>query len=651
MPAVQHRDIRDTPLWAEVEEFYRRSLEGQLGAYSSLACPVLSPDGSKVAFTGSGLDSLDEPPWRRVYLLDRESGQVTEIPAQECDAHDPAWSPSGQWVAFLAAPANGATAVSYFQPETGRLLRSAVQPAYGVDGFAWCPSADRLLAWSSERRPELGTVPRHPEADWIPAVRATFANARQDVFTEIPGELAETGRAPAELWIWEAAWVGPRAYLALASDLTEPPDWYRARLVLVETVTGTHEELYQPQLQAGRLSASPDGQAASWIEGLASDRGMIAGVPVTLDLTSRTTRRTDIGAWEVTDLRWRDDKTLGYLGLCGSQTVAGNLDAATLTWHDTWTSDGTCGMPMPSGFPADDSSFLIAYEDWHTPPALRIVGVPGEAADLARPSPAPGPRWLRDRKGTLTTVKWTSPDGLAMSGLLITPSTGKPPFPLIVNVHGGPVWAWRNNWEIVGHTPVSLLVSRGFAVLNPNGRGSVGRGPAFVNAIRHAMGHQDVSDYTSAAQAMIERGIAAPGQVSVIGHSYGGFMASCLAASDLFAAAVAISPATDWLSQHYVSAIPGFDRFFVAEPAAPGAPRGPIELAASVTAATLVIGCEDDECCPVGQAIEFYRAIAEHGTADAALAVYPAERHGIRGWPALLDQSVRIVAWLERYAR
>lgn len=651
MPVSDHRDIRHSPLWTEVEEYYQRSLEGQLGTCSSVSGPVLCPGGSKVAFTGSGLDSLDQEPWRRVYLLDRESGQVTEIPAQARDAHGPAWSPSGQWLAFLAASADGVTAVCYFEPETGKLVRSTIHPVHGVEGFAWCPSADRVLAWSSERRPELGTVPRQPGAEWMPAVRATFARARQVVFTEVPGEPAETGRAPADLWIWEASWVGPRAFLALVSDLAEPPDWYRARLVLIETVTGTHEELYQPELQAGCLSASPDGRTASWIEGLASDRGMIAGAPVTLDLTSRTTRRADLGDWEITDLRWRDDKTLGYLGLRGSQTVAGNLDPATLTWRDTWASDGTCGMPMPSGFPAGDNSFLIAYEDWHTPPALRIVGAPAGAANLAVPPAAPGPRWQRDRKGTLTTVAWTSPDGLAVSGLLIVPSTGKPPFPLVVNVHGGPVWAWRNNWDIVGHTPVSLLVSRGFAVLNPNGRGSVGRGPDFVNAIRHSMGRQDVGDYTSGARAMVERGIAAPGQLSVIGHSYGGFMACCLAADGLFAAAVAISPATDWLSQHYVSAIPGFDRFFVAEPAAPGASRGPIELGSRVRAATLVIGCEDDECCPVGQAIEFYRAIAEHGTADAALAVYPAERHGIRGWPALLDQSVRITDWLERYAR
>jgi hypothetical protein len=143
--------------------------------------------------------------------------------------------------------------------------------------------------------------------------------------------------------------------------------------------------------------------------------------------------------------------------------------------------------------------------------------------------------------------------------------------------------AWRNNWDIVFHTAVALLVSLGSAVLNPNGRGSIGRGPAFVESILGALGGKDLADYTTAATAMVERGLADGNRLSVIGHSYGGFTASCLAAtSDLFAAAVAISPVTE---------------------------------------------------------------------SDAEHVVYPEEGHWVRGWPALLDQSVRVVHWLERYAR
>lgn len=644
------RDLRSTSLWTEVRDFYLESQRGQFGRWSALAEPAVSPDGAMVAFTGSGLDSLDEPGWRRVYLLHRESGEVQQVSPSGRDGYNAAWSGSGRWMAFLSGEPRKAATLRFYEPASGRLLESAAEMPHGVDGFAWSTSEDRLLIWNSVRRPELGTVARKPGAEWMPAVRSTADRAAQHVVTEVPGGEVGAVSVPG-LWIWEAAWIDDRSYLALASEDGEIPNWYEARLFVCSSGSEDPEEVHRPHFQAGHLSTSPDGLAAAWIEGLASDRGMIAGSPVVMDVASHQVRRLWLEDWEITDVRWRDAGTIACLGMDGSDTVGGDIATDTLSLEERWRSSGTCGMPMPSGSPQVGGGTVIAYEDWTTPPTLRLVGGdPGEQ-ELVPAALGDGLQWLRSRKGTIATVEWESEDGAPLSGLLITPPEGRPPYPLVVNVHGGPVWAWRNNWDIVFHTPVALLVSRGFAVLNPNGRGSIGRGPAFVELILGAMGGKDLADYTTAAAAMVERGIAQHDKVSVIGHSYGGFMACCLAAgSDLFAAAVAVSPVSEWVSQHYVSAIPGFDELFVGRLDGPEA-RSPIERVADLTTPTLVIGCEDDDCTPVGQAIGFYRAIAEHGRTDAALVVYPDEGHGVRGWPALVDQSVRVVDWLERYAR
>lgn len=648
--SLMQRDVRATSLWAEVREFYLESQRGQFGRWSAVAEPAASPDGSMVAFTGSGLDSLDEPGWRRVYLLHRGSGEVRQVSPEGHDAYTAAWSGTGRWIAFLSGAPRQPATLSFYEPGSGRLCESGAVLPYGVDGAAWSASEDRVLIWSSVRRPELGTVARTPDAAWMPAVRSTADRGAQHVVAEVPGGEVKEASVPG-LWIWEAAWVDDRSYLALASEDGEIPNWYEARLFLCTIGSEDPEEVHRPHFQAGHLSTSPDGRAAAWIEGLASDRGMIAGSPVVMDVASRQVRRQWLEDWEITDVHWRDAGTVAYLGLDGTHTVGGDIATDTLQVEERWRTTGTCGMPMPSGSPEAGGGLVVAYEDWTTPPTIRLVGEDPGDQELVPPAMADGLRWLRGRKGTMSTVEWESDDGAALSGLLITPPEGRPPYPLVVNVHGGPVWAWRNNWDIVFHTPVALLVSRGFAVLNPNGRGSIGRGPAFVELILGAMGGKDLADYTSAASTMVERGIAQRDKLSVIGHSYGGFMACSLAAgSDLFAAAVAVSPVSEWVSQHYVSAIPGFDDLFVGHLDGPEA-RSPIGQVAGLTTPTLVIGCEDDDCTPVGQAIGFYRAIAEHGRTDAALVVYPSEGHGVRGWPALVDQSVRMVDWLERYAR
>lgn len=629
-----------------MEAFYRSGFEGRWGAPYSVAEPAVSPDGLRAAFTGEGLDDLVGRPWTRVYVVDLASGGVQQISGPSPSARAPAWSSSGQWLAFLAE-VDGHPALQFWEAATGRRLAGAELP-YGVDGFAWAHGQDRLVAWGADRRPELGTVARYEGAMWMPAMRSTLEPFVQPVVTQEPGVEPVPWPASPDLWVWEAAWAGSDAVVALVSDRAEPPNWYEARLVRL--AGSAVEVLHRPARQAGCLSTGPDGRTAVWIEGLASDRGMIAGAVVTLDLGDLRLRRLDPGTWEITAVRWRDDGRLTYFGVDDLETVGGDIDLPTLDWQETWRTTGTCGMPLPSGCPVGERSALIAHEDWSHPPELHLVG-DGPRVPVVAPPETPGVGWLRRRKGAIEAVRWQTGDGLGLSGLLITPE-GDPPYPLVVNVHGGPVWAWRNSWDIVFHTPVSLLVSRGFAVLNPNGRGSVGRGPELVGRIAGAMGQADLDDYTSAALALVEQGVADPQRLSVIGHSYGGLVSCALAAAtDLFAAAVALSPATDWVSQHYVSAIPGFDELFVAPVGSGAWERSPVSRAGRVATPTLLVGCEDDDCTPVGQAIEFYRAVAERGRAPVALVVYPSQQHGVRGWPALLDQSVRIVEWLERFSR
>ena len=109
----------------------------------------------------------------------------------------------------------------------------------------------------------------------------------------------------------------------------------------------------------------------------------------------------------------------------------------------------------------------------------------------------------------------------------------------------------------MGSNAVPLLVSRGFAVLLPNPRGSSGRGQDFAAAVVGDMGGADTNDYLSGIDAMIEREIADPARIGTMGVSYGGFMSAWLVTQDQrFKAAVAGSPVTEWYSFTFTSNIP-----------------------------------------------------------------------------------------------
>lgn len=651
-PVLAQRDLRTSALWRAVEAFYANSHNGLFGRFTAMEDAQLSPDGSGLVLTGSGLDSLQSGPWKRVFMR-MEEDTLEPVSREGHKASRPKWSPDGQRLAFLESDLGGdqpQQLVFLHLPDRVRTM-ARVGGELGIEDYAWDPAGRQVIVWTREAATVLPTVPRVANAGWIPVARSSQAPIRQQLSVVLPdGDVTVLSSAP--VWVWEAAWTGQDAIAVIASELREPANWYDAELGVL-ALDGAYESRYRPSRQIGRLTVNPSGQLLAVVEGTASDRGMVAGRLVVIDADRGEQRAPSLATTDVTYAAWSGETELTYLGLKRQRTVLGRLDVARGDVTETWSSTGSCGMPMPVGQAIAAGSALIAYEDWHTPPQLRAVGarLPVEPR-LGVNCAGPGSAWQADHKGTISEVAWISEDGTELEGLLITPAEhGTPPYPLVINIHGGPVWAWRNTWGIVNHTPVTLLVSRGFAVFNPNARGSVGWGADLADAILGQMGGADLGDYTSGALHLVEQGVADAERLSVIGHSYGGLTTCNLVThTTMFSAAVAISPVTDWLSQHHLSGIPAFDEMFVGDIGRGRGPHGPVTAAEQVRTPTLLIGCENDDCTPANQAIEFYRALARAGQVPAALALYPSEGHGIERWPALMDQSVRIVEWLERYA-
>lgn len=222
----------------------------------------------------------------------------------------------------------------------------------------------------------------------------------------------------------------------------------------------------------------------------------------------------------------------------------------------------------------------------------------------------------------------------------------------MLNIHGGPIWSFADCWSM-NYAWVPLLVARGYAVLNPNPRGSSGRGQEFAGRVVHDMGGADAEDLLSGIDDLVRRGIADPDRIGLIGRSYGGFMSSWLVTrSDRFAAAIPLSPVTDWYSQAFTSNIAAWGNGFLgADPERPGNAvheRSPVLRASRVRTPCLNVAGALDRCIPPGQAAEFHRALLAHGVVSE-LVIYPAEGHGVFAQPTLTDFLTRVTAWFERF--
>ncbi len=136
-------------------------------------------------------------------------------------------------------------------------------------------------------------------------------------------------------------------------------------------------------------------------------------------------------------------------------------------------------------------------------------------------------------------VTFKSSDGLEIPAYLTLPK-GVPAknLPLIMLPHGGP-WA-RDQW---GYDPFAqFLANRGYAVLQPNFRGSTGYGKKFLNLGNLQWGRTMQDDITWGVKYLVAEGIADPKRVGILGGSYGGYatLAGVAFTPDIYAAAVDI---------------------------------------------------------------------------------------------------------------
>ena len=145
----------------------------------------------------------------------------------------------------------------------------------------------------------------------------------------------------------------------------------------------------------------------------------------------------------------------------------------------------------------------------------------------------------RSHLAPMAAIRYRSSDGLEIPAFLTLPKGVEPKnLPAIVFPHGGP-WA-RDAWGYDSFA--QFLANRGYAVLQPNFRGSTGYGKKFLDAGNNQWGEKMQDDLTWGVRYLVEKGIADSKRVGIMGGSYGGYatLAGVAFTPDVYGAAVSI---------------------------------------------------------------------------------------------------------------
>lgn len=149
-----------------------------------------------------------------------------------------------------------------------------------------------------------------------------------------------------------------------------------------------------------------------------------------------------------------------------------------------------------------------------------------------------------EQVGPISMVKYRAGDGLEMEGVLtLPPGREAKNLPIIVLPHGGP-----RSYD----TPefdwwAQAFASRGYAVFQPNFRGSTGYGDAFRRAGYGEWGRKMQTDISDGLAELVRRGIADPKRACIMGASYGGYaaLAGVTLQKGLYRCAVSVAGVSD----------------------------------------------------------------------------------------------------------
>lgn len=146
--------------------------------------------------------------------------------------------------------------------------------------------------------------------------------------------------------------------------------------------------------------------------------------------------------------------------------------------------------------------------------------------------------------GPISTVEYVAGDGLAMDGILtLPPGRESTNLPVVMLPHGGP-----GGHDVEGFDWwAQAFASRGYAVFQPNFRGSTNRGIDFVQAGYGEWGGKMQSDISDGLAALAEQGIVDPSRACIVGASYGGYaaLAGVTLQQGLYRCAVSVNGVSD----------------------------------------------------------------------------------------------------------
>jgi len=623
-----------------------------------------SPNGETLVYERQWIDDRERER-HDLWLFDPYPKSLeAKVDSEYPDGRAPVWSPDGNWVAFFSTRPRpkGLRQTPPAAPE--------VEPATDIwirlnyKGFPTIPLAGPEKPYGRVFNDGFyGHVAFSPDGKKLAFIaddgkdrrKAEEVMAGVEVVRPDQGE-GYTGYGAAQVWV---------AYLC------DEPKEYAARRI---------ERLTNDDVWYGDPHWSPDGRRLVVVANKTADRES-ARFSInknfdlyTINIETKTQRQLTDGPGPEVSPRWSPDgKSIACLSIPrkGSHmdtfnlavVPAGENEGKMRVLFDHHAANGkepphpAPSFPLPEDCWIDAEHIVINAATGTTSRTVSVEVKSAEGKDWKRnPALASPPinAFLKERLlGEARVVTWDNGDGQKVEGILTLPPEGvaKPPYKMILFPHGGPHSRSVQGFDFT----VQVFAANGYAVFQPNFRGSAGYGQKWIDADRGDLGGGDMRDVLSGIDYLVKENLVDPERQFVYGVSYGGFMTCWLVGhTKQFRAAVAQNAVTDLNAMWGLSDLQSWTEWeFGGKPwEVPEKMRkhSPLTYVDQVRTPTLILHSRDDRRCPLPMGKMFYQALRARKV-PTEMVIYPDEGHGIRQPRHQEDVPRRTLAWFEKYDR
>ena len=616
---------------------------------------TMAPAGDRLAvIEADQVENAAAEPHKRVVLRSALTGAVlaTHDPCATCDYQDPAFSPDGHRIAFLARDRKAGTTTLWLATDGVLAARTMIQGVAGRPRFSPDGKTLAMLAVVGAHKDVGATQAAAPQ---VGEIGESFDEQRITVIP-VEGDAVVRTVSPADTFVYEYDWTPDgRGFVATAAKGDGDNNWWIATLDRVDLASGTLTPITAPKDQLNYPRMSPDGNAVAYIGGIMSDFGSVGGDLWLVPATGGAARNLTPGfAGSFTSLMWRGNHLVAT-ALVGDRMTILSVDPATGKTGTLWSAPATIragDANVALDARGDRAAALI--EDYAHAQDITAgpIGKLGVDNGLTHANAA------LVAAGTARSVTWTS-DGRSVQGWLLAPARIEPgkTYPMVVEVHGGPSAAstpafFANDFR--GGLARKLL-EKGYFVFFPNPRGSYGQGEAFTRANVRDFGGGDLRDILAGIDAVEKIAPVDDRRLGLFGHSYGGFMAMwTVTHSQRFHAVVAGAGIANWISYYGEN---GIDRWMIPFFGAsayddPAIYRqlSPLETIKQARTPTFIYVGERDVECPTPQSVEFWHALNAMGVKNKLL-ILEGEGHGIRKPEHVRQVNDGALGWFDTYLK